>query len=155
MLSTIGLVQKGENEQAFDDLDKILADALRDNEADCFKTLCNHAAAMAQAVGDRRRELKYRKQTLPFAKDRQFALYHIAQLLLLDGQKDFARQYASEAYQLSTTDEGQGGVIWPRQSSRRGPTSPRITNWRNIPITLVDPQRGFEHYPLFTLGAHC
>jgi hypothetical protein len=109
MLSTIDLVQKGENEQAFNDLDKILADALRDDEAGCFKTLCSHAAAMAYAVGDRRRELEYRKQALPFAKDRQFALYHIAQLLLLDGQIDFARRYALEAYQLSTADESHGG----------------------------------------------
>jgi len=108
MMSTIDLVQKGESEQAFADLDNILADALRDNEGDCFKTLCNHAAAMAHSVGDRRREVKYRKQALPVTKNRQFALYRIAHLLLLDGQVGFAEQYASEAYQLCTADESQG-----------------------------------------------
>jgi hypothetical protein len=109
MLSTIELVQKGENEQAFADLDNILAVALRDNQRACFKTLCNHAAAMAYTVGDRHREVKYRKQALPFTKDRQFALYHIAQLFLLDGQIGFAQQYASEAYRLTKADESQGG----------------------------------------------
>jgi hypothetical protein len=108
MMSTVDLIRNGEKDQAFGDLDNILADALRDNQAACVKILCGHAAVMANAAGDRRREIQYTKQALPFAKDRQFALYNLAQLLLLDGQVSLAEQYASEAYQLSTAEESQG-----------------------------------------------
>ena len=59
---------------------------------------------MAHATGDRDREIRYMKQVLPYAKDRQFALYNLAELLLRDGQTGAAEQYASEAYQLSVAE---------------------------------------------------
>lgn len=40
-----------------------------------------------------------------FAKDRQFALYNLAELLLRDGQIGAAEQYATEAYQLRVAEE--------------------------------------------------
>lgn len=104
MTSTVDLIQRGETEQAFGDIDRTLADALHDNQELYFKTLCKHAAVMAHASGDRDREIRYMKQALPYAKDRQFALYNLAELLLRDGQTGAAEQYATEAYQLSVAE---------------------------------------------------
>ena len=127
MMSTIDLIQHGQKEQAFSDLDNTLADALQDKQAPCVTTLCRHAAVMAHAVGDRHREIQYTKQALPFAKDRQFAVYNLAQLLLLDGQMSHAEQCASEAYQLSMAEESQGNrdlvtailKVWPNIAENR------------------------------------
>ena len=105
MTSTVDLIQRGETEQAFGDIDRTLADALHDNQELSFKTLCKHAAVMAHASGDRDREIRYMKQALPYAKDRQFALYNFAELLVRDGQTDTASQYAAEAYRLSVAEE--------------------------------------------------
>ena len=102
--STVDLIQRGETEQAFGDIDRTLADALHDNQELWVKTLCKHAAVMAHAAGDRDREIRYMKQVLPYAKDRKFALYNLAELLLRDGQTGAAEQYAIEAYQLSIAE---------------------------------------------------
>lgn len=104
MTSTVDLIQRGETEQAFGDMDRTLADALHDNQEPSFKTLCNHAAVMAHASGDLDREIRYMEQALPYAKDRQFALYNLAELLLRDGQTGAAEQYATEAYHLSVAE---------------------------------------------------
>lgn len=104
MINTVDLIQRGETEHAFGDIDRTLADALHDNQELWVQTLCKHAAVMAHAAGDRDREIRYTKQALPFAKDRQFALYNLAELLLRDGQLGAAEQYATEAYQLSVSE---------------------------------------------------
>ena len=127
MMSTIDLIKNGERDQAFGALDDILADALSDDQGAWVKTLCGHAVVMAHASGDRHREIKYMKQALPFTKDRQFALYNLAQLLLLDGQTSVAEQCASEAYELSTVVEGQDNrdlvaailKTWPNVAENR------------------------------------
>ncbi len=121
MMSTIDLIQRGETEQAFVELDRALADALRDKQEAWVQTLCKHAAVMALAAGDRSREIHYTKQALPFARDRQFALYNLAKVLRLDGQIDLAETYATEAYQLSIGEENQDNrdlaavilKVWP------------------------------------------
>jgi hypothetical protein len=85
------------------------------------RTLCKHAPVLAKATGDRGREIRYVKQALPYAKDRQFALYNLAELLLRDGQTSAAKKYAAEAYQLSsaegTTDSRELATailrLWP------------------------------------------
>ena len=104
MTNTVDLIQRGETEQAFGEIDRTLTDALHDHQELYFKTLCKHAAVMAHASGDRDREIRYMKQVLPYAKDRQFALYNLAELLLRDGQTGAAEQYATEAYQLSVAE---------------------------------------------------
>jgi hypothetical protein len=104
MMGTVDQIQRGETEHAFGDIDRTLADALHDNQELWIKTLCKHAAVMAHAAGDRDREIRYTKQALPFATDRQFALYNLAELLQRDGQIGAAEQYATEAYQLSVAE---------------------------------------------------
>jgi Tfp pilus assembly protein PilF len=105
MMSTVDLIQRRETEQAFTDIDQTLNDALHDNQDLWVKTLCKHGAVMAHAAGDRDREIRYLKQALPYAKDRQFALYNLAELLLRDGQIGAAERYATEAYQMSVANE--------------------------------------------------
>jgi Flp pilus assembly protein TadD len=102
--STVDLIQRRETEQAFGDIDRTLADALHDNQELWVETLCKHGAVMAHATGDREREIRYTKQALPYAKDRQFALYNLAELLMRDGQSGAAEQCATEAYQLSVAE---------------------------------------------------
>lgn len=104
LISTLNLIQRRETEQAFDEIDQTLVDALHDDQEVWVQTLSKHAAVMAHAVGDRDREIRYTKQALPYAKDRQFALYNLAELLLRDGQTGTAEQYATEAYQLSLAE---------------------------------------------------
>ena len=70
-----------------------------------IETLCRHGAAVAQIAGDRRREIRYAEKALPYAKDYSFAIYNFAQLLLRHGQAGRAKQYATQAYELSTTGE--------------------------------------------------
>ena len=105
MLESLHLVQSGEREQAFNVLDSALEQATEENHVTWIGILCRHAAVVAHAAGDRRREIRYTEKALPFAKDYPFAIYNFAQLLLRDGQVDLAKRYATKAYELSTTGE--------------------------------------------------
>jgi hypothetical protein len=94
-------------EQAFVVLDAAIADAIVEHQGEWILVLCHHAAVLAHAKGDRRREIEYTKQALPHAKDYRFAAYNFAQLLLRDGQVDLAQRYATEAYGLRTASEAE------------------------------------------------
>jgi hypothetical protein len=58
------------------------------------------SADVAHIAGDRRREIRYTENALPYANDYSFAIYNFAQLLLRDGQADLAKRYATKAYEL-------------------------------------------------------
>jgi len=59
--------------------------------------LCSHVAFFAHAIGDRHCEIHYTEQALPYTKDRRFAVYNFAQLLLKDGQIELAERYGAAA----------------------------------------------------------
>jgi tetratricopeptide (TPR) repeat protein len=103
MLETLHLVQRGEAEQAFKVLDSALEQATEEGHVTWVTILCRHAAIVAHAAGDRRREINYTEKALSYTKDYPFAIYNFAQLLLRDGQADLAKRYATKAYELSTT----------------------------------------------------
>jgi hypothetical protein len=65
------------------------------------RTLCHHAAVLANAMGDVRREIQYAEQALPHADNYRFALYNFAQLLLRGGEVARAEHYAREAHTLA------------------------------------------------------
>jgi hypothetical protein len=110
MVESLHLVQRGESEQAFNMLDSALEQATEENHVAWIRTLCRHAAVVAHIAGDRRREIRYTENALPYANDYSFAIYNFAQLLLRDGQADLAKRYATTAYELSTT----GGTVADR-----------------------------------------
>jgi tetratricopeptide (TPR) repeat protein len=105
IMESLRLVERREAEQAFNMLDSALAQATEENHVAWIKILCRHGAAVAQIAGDRRREIRYTEKALPYAKDYSFAIYNFAQLLLRDGQTGLAKQYATQAYELSTRGE--------------------------------------------------
>jgi tetratricopeptide (TPR) repeat protein len=104
MQRSVELAKTGEIEQALGALDGALAQATQDNRGIWIKIICRHAAVLAHAIGDRRREIQYTEQALPYARDYRFAVYNFAQLLLIDGQVGRAERYATEAYELSVAE---------------------------------------------------
>jgi tetratricopeptide (TPR) repeat protein len=104
MQRSVELAKTGEIEQAMGALDGALAQATQDNRGIWIKIICRHAAVLAHAIGDRRREIQYTEQALPYARDYRFAVYNFAQLLLIDGQVGRAERYATEAYELSVAE---------------------------------------------------
>jgi hypothetical protein len=104
MQQSVDLAKTGEIEQALGVLDIALSQAMQENRGIWIKMICRHAAVLAHAMGDSRREIHYTRQALPYAKDYRFAVYNFAQRLLLDGQVGLAEQYATEAYELSIAE---------------------------------------------------
>ncbi len=104
MQQSVELAKTGEIEQALGLLDSTLAEATQENRSKWIKIICRHAAVLAHFMGDRRREIRYTEQALPYAKDYRFAVYNFAQLLLMDGQVGLAKRYATEAYELSIAE---------------------------------------------------
>jgi hypothetical protein len=104
MHQSLEFLKAGQKEQALNVLDNALAEAIQENRATWVSIFCSHAAVLAHAMGNRRREIHYAEQALPFAKEHRFAAYNFAQLLLSDGQVARAERYATEAYKLSTTE---------------------------------------------------
>src|SRR5262249_36835118 len=111
----------GETEQALKVIDAALQQATEQNRGIWVCLLCNHPAVLAHAMGDRRRQIRYTEQALPYKKDYGFAAYNLAKLLLDDGQVDLAKRYATEAYESSiaggtATDRDLNAAIlklWP------------------------------------------
>jgi len=101
MKQSIDLFKKGQKEKALQLLDPAITEAIQKHHNEWIRTLCQHAAVIALSMRDRRRQIHYEEQALPFAKDYRFAAYNFAQLLLSDGQATRAEQYASEAYKQS------------------------------------------------------
>ncbi len=120
---SLELAKTAQIEQAFVVLDAAIAEAILEHQGEWTMPLCRHAAALAHAKGDRRREIEYTKQALPHAKDYRFAAYNFAQLLLRDGQVDVAERYATEAYELSSASETEAD---------RDLTSAILKQWPNI-----------------------
>lgn len=104
MQQSVDLAKTGDIEQALGVLDSALTQATQEDRGMWIKIICRHAAVLAHAVGDRRREIQYTEKALPYAKDYRFAVYNFAQLLLLDGQVGLAEQHATEAYKLSIAE---------------------------------------------------
>ena len=120
---SLELTRTAQIEQAFVVLDAAIAEAILEHQGEWILTLCRHAAVLAHAKGDRRRQIEYTKQALPHAKDYRFAAYNFAQLLLRDGQVDLAQRYAIEAYRLRTASETEAD---------RDLTAAIIKQWPNI-----------------------
>jgi hypothetical protein len=104
MHQSLEFLKAGQKEQALNVLDNGSAEAIRENRSTWVRILCHHAAVVAHSMGDRRRQIQYEEQALPFAKEYRFAVYNFAQLLLSDGQVARAERYATEAYSLSITE---------------------------------------------------
>jgi hypothetical protein len=120
---SLQLVRTAQIEQAFVVLDAAITEAILEHQGEWIPTLCRHAAVLANAKGDRRREIEYTKQALPHAKDYRFAAYNFAHLLLRDGQVDVAQRYATEAYELSMASETEAD---------RDLTAAILKQWPNI-----------------------
>jgi hypothetical protein len=103
MQQSLEFLKKGQREQALQLLDAAIAEAIQNNHSGWVLALCHHAEAIALSMRDRQRQIHYKEQALPFAKDYHFAAYNLAQLLLSDGQVGLAERYASEAYRQSMT----------------------------------------------------
>ena len=108
---SLELTRTAQIEKAFVVLDAAIAEAILEHQGEWILTLCRHAAVLAHAKGDRRRE------------DYRFAAYNFAQLLLRDGQVDLAQRYAIEAYRLRTASETEAD---------RDLTAAIIKQWPNI-----------------------
>jgi hypothetical protein len=108
MQRSLELLNTGEKEQALKVLDGGLAEAIQQNQGSWVRILCHHAAVIAHSMQDRRRQITYEEQALPFAKEYRFAAYSFAQLLLRDGQIARAERYAIEAYKLCVAGATEG-----------------------------------------------
>jgi tetratricopeptide (TPR) repeat protein len=120
---SMSLLKVGERAQALNILDSAIAQAIEENRSTWVRTLSGVAEVVAHVLGDRIREISYRKQALPYCKDYRFAAYNFAQLLLRAGQFDLAQQYATEAYEQSSSSETEAD---------RDLTTAILKQWPNI-----------------------
>jgi hypothetical protein len=101
MRQSLDLAKEGQQEEALRILDDAIAQATEEKGGMWVRTLCRHAAVLAHAMGDIRREIQYAEQALPYADDHRFACYNFAQLLLRGGEVTRAERYAREAHKLA------------------------------------------------------
>jgi hypothetical protein len=101
MRQSLDLAGEGHSEEALRVLDDSIAEANEEKRGMWVGTLCRHAAVLAHAMGDVRREIQYAEQALPHADNERFALYNFAQLLLRGGEVARAEHYAKKAHQLA------------------------------------------------------
>lgn len=119
---TLELARRGETEHALNLLDDVVNEAIEEDRGTWVPILCKHGAIIAQAEGDRARQISYEESALPYVPDYRFAAYNLALLLLNDGQVARAERYASEAHKLSITSEAEDDrnlvaairLQWPR-----------------------------------------
>jgi tetratricopeptide (TPR) repeat protein len=127
MQQSLDLARDRQPEEALRILDDLIAQANEEKRGMWVGTLCRHAAVLAHATGDIRREIQYAEQALPHADDHCFALYNFAQLLLRGGEVARAERYAREAHKLALaqgteTDRDLIAAIrkqWPNLSDSR------------------------------------
>jgi tetratricopeptide (TPR) repeat protein len=127
MRQSLDLARDRQPEEALRILDDVIAQANEEKRGTWVGTLCRHAAVLAHAMGDIRREIQYAEQALPHADDHRFALYNFTQLLLRSGEVARAERYAREAHKLALaqgteTDRDLIAAIrkqWPNLSDSR------------------------------------
>ena len=127
MRQSLDLARDRQPEKALRILDDVIAQANEEERGMWVATLCRHAAVLAHAMGDIRREIQYAEQALPHADDYRFALYNFAQLLLRGGEVARAERYARGAHKLALaqgteTDRDLIAAIrkqWPNLSDSR------------------------------------
>jgi tetratricopeptide (TPR) repeat protein len=105
MRQSLDLARDRQPEEALRILDDVIAQANEEKRGMWVGTLCRHAAVLAHAMGDIRREIQYAEQALPHADDHRFALYNFAQLLQRGGEVARAERYAREAHKLALPQE--------------------------------------------------
>jgi|SRR5215469_4770919 len=127
MRQSLDLAGGGQPEEAFRILDEAVVQATEEDRGMWVTILCRHAAVLANAMGDVRREIHYAEQALPHIRDYRFALYNFAQLLLRGGEVGRAERCATEAYKLALSGETEAdrdlvAVIlkqWPNLTDNR------------------------------------
>jgi hypothetical protein len=73
MRQSLDLASDGQPEEALRLLDGVIARANEEKRGMWVGTLCRHAAVLAHAIGDIRREIQYAEQALPHADNQRFA----------------------------------------------------------------------------------
>jgi hypothetical protein len=127
MRQSLDLARDGQPEKALRILDDVIAQANEEKRGMWVGTLSRHAAVLANAMGDVRREIQYAEEALPHADDYRFALHNFAQLLLRGGEVARAERYASEAHELALVQgtEADRDLVaaireqWPNLSDSR------------------------------------
>jgi tetratricopeptide (TPR) repeat protein len=100
------LWQLGEPHKALKLLDDSISEAIRGDRPLWVRTLALHAAVIADFIGDLRRARQYREQCVAYGPDDPMALYGLAKVLLEQGERERAKEYAASAYRLCM----QGGT---------------------------------------------
>ena len=72
MRQSLDLARDRQPEEALRILDDVIAQANEEKRGMWVGTLCRHAAVLAHAMGDIRREIQYAEQALPHADDHRF-----------------------------------------------------------------------------------
>jgi len=127
MRQSLDLASDGQREEALRLLDGVIARANEEKRGMWVGTLCRHAAVLAHAIGDIRREIQYAEQALPHADNQRFAFYNFARLLMRAGEAARAERYAEEAYKLAVAQgtEADSDLVvairkqWPNLSDGR------------------------------------
>ncbi len=138
MRQSLSVAKEGQPEEALRILDDAIAHASGEKRGMWVGTLCRHAAVLANAMGDIRREIQYAEQALPHADDHRFACYNFAQLLLRAGEVTRAERYAREAHELARaqgTEADRDLIVAIHQQ------------WPNLPQLLVVAKSPFRSLP--------
>jgi len=123
--SSSELWKAGAHEKALKLLDDAIAAAIKEKDSSSIRTLSQHAAVMANWVGDLRRVRYYYEQSLAYNPENPMALYGLARVSAEEGEHDLAKRYAARCYQavLHSDDEIDRGLLeliakqWPELRS--------------------------------------
>jgi tetratricopeptide (TPR) repeat protein len=121
------LWKKGEQQGALKLLDDLIVNAKLRKSGIWVKILAMHASTLLHSAGDLESARRYSEQVLLYEPGNALALFTVADILLQQGKRDEAKEYAAKSYALvvaSDTKEGRGlaellTLRWPEIGESR------------------------------------
>lgn len=104
------LARDGQNREALRLLDGVIAEAKREGRRNAVRMLSQHAAAIAEPLGDVEQVVRYRQEGVDAAPADAGSQFALADVLCRQGEFALAMQHAGRSYLLaasSNTDEGK------------------------------------------------
>jgi len=122
MSASTELLASGEYERAMHILDQAIKDCLDSGgERSWTRTLCHHAAIIADFAGRPDLVKGYYEQSLAFDPENARALYGLARVYLELGEAPIAEKYARRCYDAAKQGTDSRNRIWLELIAKRWP----------------------------------
>jgi hypothetical protein len=103
-------------------LDKVIAEAVKENWNHSIIALCNHAAILCTFDDNLPLRRHYYELSLQHTLGNYRALYGLAGIFLEEGQAELARQYAKQSYDAILATDDPIAHLWIEQIKQHWPS---------------------------------